>query len=117
MDLNLKGRTQAFQAAAEHDLSFYDQYSSGRIVSRITGDTNEFGQLVTIVTDVGSQLFRAVVLGVVLARTEWHMALVLFSFLPFLFLLAIGYRRIARRGTRRGVRGTGEGKPAIQRRG
>src|SRR3990172_2484392 len=113
-DVILKVRTQAFQAAAEHDLSFYDQYSSGRIVSRITGDTNEFGQLVTIVTDVGSQMFRAVVLGVVLARTEWHMALVLFSFLPFLFLLAIGYRRIARRVTRRGMQAMADVNSAIK---
>ena len=113
-DVILRIRTQAFQAAAEHDLSFYDQYSSGRIVSRITGDTNEFGQLVTIITDVATQMFRAVVLGVVLARTEWHMALVLFSFLPFLFLLAIGYRRIARRVTRRGMQAMADVNAAIK---
>ena len=27
---------------------FYDQFSSGRIVSRITSDTNDFGQLIVI---------------------------------------------------------------------
>jgi ATP-binding cassette, subfamily B, bacterial len=36
--------TDAFRAAAEHDLSFYDEYSSGRIQSRITSDTREFRQ-------------------------------------------------------------------------
>ncbi len=55
-DVVLAMRTEAFDAAAEHDLSFYDQFSSGRIVSRITSDTNDFGQLVVIVTDVASQL-------------------------------------------------------------
>jgi ATP-binding cassette subfamily B protein len=35
-DIELKLRTDAFNAAAEHDLSFYDEFSSGRIVSRIT---------------------------------------------------------------------------------
>jgi ABC-type multidrug transport system fused ATPase/permease subunit len=44
-DVVLDLRTRAFRAAAEHDLSFYDQFSSGRIVSRITSDTNDFGQL------------------------------------------------------------------------
>ena len=107
-------RTRAFQAAAEHDLSFYDQYSSGRVVSRITSDTNEFGQLVTIVTDVGSQIFRAIVLGVILVRTEWHMALVLFSFLPLLFLFAYGYRRIARKVTRRGMQAMADVNSAIK---
>jgi ATP-binding cassette subfamily B protein len=42
-DVMLELRTSAFRAAAEHDLSFYDQFSSGRIVSRITSDTNDFG--------------------------------------------------------------------------
>jgi hypothetical protein len=59
-DVVLDMRTRAFRAAAEHDLSFYDQFSSGRIVSRITSDTNDFGQLVVIVTDVCRRSFQAV---------------------------------------------------------
>jgi len=102
-DVVLELRTQAFRAAAAHDLSFYDQFSSGRIVSRITSDTNDFGQLVVIVTDVTSQMIQALLLAIVLILKEWHMALILFSFMPFLFLLALGYRRIARRVTRRGM--------------
>ncbi|HNA56395.1 MAG TPA: ABC transporter transmembrane domain-containing protein, partial [Anaerolineales bacterium] len=58
-DVVLDLRTRAFRAAAEHDLSFYDQFSSGRIVSRITSDTNDFGQLIVIITDVVSQLMQA----------------------------------------------------------
>jgi ATP-binding cassette subfamily B protein len=102
-DVVLELRTQAFRAAADHDLSFYDQFSSGRIVSRITSDTNDFGQLVVIVTDVASQMIQALLLAIVLILKEWHMALILFSFMPFIFLLALGYRRIARRVTRRGM--------------
>lgn len=113
-DVILKVRTQAFRAATAHDLSFYDQYASGRIVSRITSDTNEFGQLVSIITDVGSQMIRAVLLGVVLVRTEWHLSLILFSFLPFLFLLALGYRSIARNVTRRGMQAMADVNSAIK---
>ena len=102
-DVVLKLRTQAFHAAAEHDLSFYDQFSSGRIVSRITTDTNDFGQLVVIVTDVSAQLFQAVILGVILVRTEWHMALLMFTFTPFIFGVALGFRAMARRVTKRGM--------------
>jgi ATP-binding cassette subfamily B protein len=102
-DIVLKLRTQAFSAAAEHDLSFYDQFSSGRIVSRITSDTYDFGQLVTIVTDVISQIFQSSLLAVVLIYTEWHMALILFSFLPFVIFMALGYRNLARRITRQGM--------------
>ena len=102
-DVVLTLRTQAFRAAAEHDLSFYDQFSSGRIVSRITSDTNDFGQLIVIVTDIASQIFQAVLLGVILFRTSWQMTLLLFLFLPIIFGMAIGYRSLARRVTRRGM--------------
>ena len=113
-DVILTVRTRAFRAATAHDLSFYDKYSSGRIVSRITSDTNEFGQLVSIVTDVGSQMIRAILLGIVLVRTEWRLSLILFSFLPFLFLLALGYRRIARNVTRRGMQAMADVNSAIK---
>jgi ATP-binding cassette subfamily B protein len=45
-DVVLQLRTTAFRAAAAHDLSFYDQFSSGRVVSRITSDSTDFGRLV-----------------------------------------------------------------------
>src|SRR5574341_235574 len=113
-DVVLDLRTSAFRAAAEHDLSFYYQFSSGRIVSRFTSDTNDFGQLVVIVTDVTSQIFQAVILGAVLFRTEWHMALLLTSFLPFIFGLTIGFRNLARRVTKRGMQAMADVNAAIK---
>jgi ATP-binding cassette subfamily B protein len=102
-DVVLGLRTKAFAAAAEHDLSFYDQFSSGRIVSRITSDTNDFGQLVVIVTDVASQIAQSVILGVVLARTEWRLFLIMLGFMPIVFAIAMGFRTLARIVTKRGM--------------
>jgi ATP-binding cassette, subfamily B, bacterial len=102
-DVVLGLRTKAFAAAAEHDLSFYDQFSSGRIVSRITSDTNDFGQLVVIVTDVASQIVQSVILGVVLARTEWRLFLIMMGFMPVVFVIAMGFRTLARIVTKRGM--------------
>jgi len=102
-DVVLALRAKAFDAAAEHDLSFYDQFSSGRIVSRITSDTNDFGQLVVIVTDVSAQLATALILGVVMFYTEWHMALLMCSFVPVMLGLTTIYRNLARRVTRNGM--------------
>jgi ATP-binding cassette subfamily B protein len=113
-DVVLDLRTRAFRAAAEHDLSFYDQFSSGRIVSRITSDTNDFGQLVVIVTDVGSQIVQAIILGVVLFRTEWRLALLLVSFLPVIFAIAAGFRVLARRVTKRGMKAMANVNAAIK---
>ncbi len=94
----------AFDAAMEHDLSFYDEYSSGRIVSRITSDTQDFGQLVTIVTDVASQVVEALILAVVLLTIDWKLALMMFTVMPIVFVFGILFRRIARKATRQGMR-------------
>ncbi|MCS6995234.1 MAG: ABC transporter ATP-binding protein/permease [Anaerolineales bacterium] len=102
-DVVLELRTKAFRAAAEHDLSFYDQFSSGRIVSRITSDTNDFGQLVVIVTDVASQLVQTLLLGIILFRVEWRLFLVMLAFMPIVFGIAMGFRKLARIVTRRGM--------------
>jgi ATP-binding cassette subfamily B protein len=113
-DVVLDLRTRAFRAAAEHDLSFYDQFSSGRIVSRITSDTNDFGQLVVIVTDVGSQIVQAIILGVVLFRTDLRLSLMLMVFLPIIFAVTAGFRVLARRVTKRGMKAMSDVNAAIK---
>ena len=113
-DVVLDLRTRAFRAAAEHDLSFYDQFSSGRIVSRITSDTNDFGQLIIIVTDVGAQFVQAFILGVVLFRTDLRLSLLLMAFLPIIFLIASGFRVMARRVTKRGMKAMSDVNAAIK---
>jgi ATP-binding cassette, subfamily B, bacterial len=95
---------QAFKAATEHDLSFYDEYSSGRILSRITTDTRDFGDLVTLVTDNIAQVVEVGILGVVLVSIDWRLSLYVFATLPIVFILGISYRSIARRVTRNGMR-------------
>jgi len=113
-DVILAIRMDAFRAAAEHDLSFYDEFSSGRIVSRITSDTREFGQVVTLIADLVSQFTQAILLGLVLFNSNLKMSLWLIGFLPFVFLVAIGFRRLARRVTRRGMRAMGNVNAAIK---
>ncbi|MBM3152474.1 MAG: ABC transporter ATP-binding protein, partial [Chloroflexi bacterium] len=113
-DVALELRTRAFRAAAGHDLSFYDQHSSGRIVSRINSDTNDLSQLVIIVTDVASQVLQAALLGIVLVNTEWRLSLALFSFMPVVFGIAIGFRRLARAVTKKGMQAMADVNSAIK---
>ncbi len=97
-DVMLTLRRDAFAAAAGHDLSFYDEYSSGRIVSRITSDTTDFANVVVLITDLASEVIEAGVLLVILARIEWRLIPWLLAMMPFVFLVALGFRRIARPG-------------------
>jgi len=104
----------AFTASTKHDLSFYDEFSSGRILSRITSDTREFGQLITLITDVISQVVQAAILAVVLIRIDWHLFLYLLAVLPLVFLFAVGYRRMARKVTRQGMQAMANVNAAIK---
>ncbi len=107
-------RNNAFQAATSHDLSFYDEFSSGRIVSRITSDTQDFGQVVTLITDLASQFIQALILAVVLITIDWRLSLYVFGFLPILFLVAVAFRGLARTVTRRGMRAMANVNAAIK---
>ncbi len=113
-DVVLNLRALAFRAAVEHDLSFYDQFSSGRIVSRVNADTSTLGELIIIITDVSAQILNAVLLGVIIIRIEWRLSLVLFAFLPFIFLLALLFRRMARKVTKSGMQAMADVNSAIK---
>jgi len=113
-DIILAIRSDGFEAAMDHDLSFYDQFSSGRVVSRITSDTQEFGQTVTLVTDLMSQVIQIIILGIVLISIDLRLSLVLFSFLPVIFIVVLGFRRVARIVTRRGMRAMANVNAAIK---
>lgn len=103
-DVLMKLATDGFEAAAAHDLSFYDEFSSGRIASRITSDTQEFGQLVVLFTDMISQVVQSVILAVVLFNINWRLTMISLAMVPIIFAMAILYRKLARRVTREGMR-------------
>ena len=113
-DVVLAIRTDAFQAATAHDLSFYDEYSSGKIVSRITSDSREFGQMVTLITDLISQVAQALFVGIALAIIEVRLMLYLLGFLPVVFLIALSFRKMARKVTREGMRAMANVNAAIK---
>ncbi len=106
--------TDAFQASVQQDLSFHDSFDSGKIVSRITFDTREFGQLVTIATDVLSQLISSITLLVILFRTEWRLSLAVLLLVPISILIVVRYRHAARKITRAGMRAMANVNSAIK---
>jgi ATP-binding cassette, subfamily B, bacterial len=104
----------AFKAAAAHDLSFYDQISSGKVVSRITTDTQDFGQLVNLIADVSGQILESFVLGVILIVIDWRLSLYVFALIPIIFVLTISLRKLARKATQQGMRAMAEVNSTIK---
>jgi ABC-type multidrug transport system fused ATPase/permease subunit len=113
-DVVLALREDAFRAVLRHDRAFFDQYSSGRIVSRITSDTQDFATVVTLTVELLSQLVLVVVITTVLFFIEWRMALLVVAIGPVVILVALGFRRLARWAMRQSQRATAEVNSIIQ---
>ncbi|MGD8792580.1 MAG: ABC transporter ATP-binding protein [Anaerolineae bacterium] len=107
-------RYTAFHASVGHDMSFFDEFQSGRIISRITSDTEEFSQVVLLVTDLIGQVLQFLILTVALVIVSWQLTLAILGLAPVVFLLALGFRRVARYVTRKGFQAIAEVNAAIQ---
>ena len=92
----LKLREDAADAVLARDMSFYDQFASGKIVSRVTSDTATFSQVMTLTMDLLSQLLLIVVLLAYLLFVDLQLALVLIALAPLIIGTALGFRVIAR---------------------
>ncbi len=97
-------RKDAFSAAVERDLAFYDENKSGKIVSRITSDTQELSQVIVICTDLFEQLMEFLIIFVVLITREWRLTLLLLAMMPIVFGMTLLFRKFARTATRQGSR-------------
>lgn len=113
-DVMMELRQDAFAASVGHDLSFYDEFASGRIVSRITSDTQDFAQVVVLVTDLLSQIVQSVILLMVLLGIEWRLTLWVLALLPIVFGFSSLLRRLARVVTRQGFRAMANVNAAIK---
>ncbi len=94
--VTLKLRQDAFDAVMERDLSFYDSIPSGKVVSRVTSDTQSLAQVVALVIDMGSQLLIVGLLIGYLFTIDVRMTLIVLAISPFVIGAALAFRRIAR---------------------
>ncbi len=95
-DVVLKLREDAFDAIVRRDLSFYDTFATGKIVSRITSDTQAFSQVVTLTMDLLSQLLLIVLLISYMFSINVRLTLITLGLAPFIVIAALAFRRIAR---------------------
>jgi ATP-binding cassette, subfamily B, bacterial len=113
-DVVLALREDAFSAVMQRDMSFYDQYASGRIVSRVTSDTQDFATVVTLTIDLLSQLLVVLIITIVMFTINVELALIVLSVAPVVILAALGFRRAARWTTQRAQRALATVNATIQ---
>lgn len=113
-DVVLALREDAFRAVMRRDLSFFDQYASGRIVSRVTSDTQDFATTVTLTVDLLSQLVLVSVISVVMLTQNVRLALITLALGPIVALIALVFRRLARRAMQQSQRAQATVNATIQ---
>jgi ATP-binding cassette subfamily B protein len=113
-DVILAMRKDAFTAVMNHDLSFFDKYQSGRIVSRVTSDTDEFARVAVLITELLTQLLLVIMLIVYLARINVQLTLLLACLAPVGFIIATRFQNWARRITRNSQQAIADVNVSIQ---
>jgi ABC-type multidrug transport system fused ATPase/permease subunit len=113
-DVVLALRERAFKAVTERDLSFYDQFPTGKIVSRVTSDTQDFTNVVQLTIDLISQVLLVGMLTVVLLVISTQLALFVLALSPIVIIIALTFRRVARWTTQQSRRILAEVNANIQ---
>jgi ATP-binding cassette, subfamily B, bacterial len=113
-DVVLALRRDAFDAVVRRDMSFFDQHPSGKVVSRVSSDTDDFATVVTLTMNlVGQVLLVGFIIALLFARSAW-LALLVLAVTPAIILVALGFRRVARRTTRKAQRSTARVNAVLQ---
>jgi ABC-type multidrug transport system fused ATPase/permease subunit len=102
----LQLRKDVFKATVAHDMSFYDEHPSGKIVSRITSDTQDFSDTISLVMNLLSQVMLVGILSIWLLNTSIKLTLILVGFTPIAAAIALSFRKVARTVTQRARRVT-----------
>lgn len=99
-DVVLQLRQDVFRAVMGHDLSFYDEQPSGKIVSRVTSDTRDFANTVDLTMNLISEVLSVLIIAIVAFRIDVKLTLIMLAMTPVVFAIALSFRHIARKVTR-----------------
>ncbi len=88
---------ETYKSLQEHDLGFFDVQATGEIMSRITNDSQELNNMISIVGQfVSNFVIVFAVLGIMFS-VNWQLALVALGMGPVVFFAALMFRRFTRR--------------------
>jgi len=113
-DVVLDLRRDAFAAVLARDMSFYDEFPSGKVVSRVTSDTQAFSTVVTLTATLVGQLGQVLLVAAVLFWVNPTLAAITLAVSPFVVVLALGFRAVARQTTTQARRAQAEVNSTVQ---
>ena len=95
-NVTLKIREDAFNATMGHDLSFFDDQPTGKLVSRVSSDTDGFAETVSLTMNLISQAMLVLLMGGVLLFINFQLGIITLAMAPFVAAISLLFRRIAR---------------------
>lgn len=113
-DVVVQLREDTFDAVMQRDLSFFDEFSSGKIVSRVTSDTQDFATVVTLTLSLLSQVLVVFLVVGVLFYIDAPLAWLTLLMAPLVVATALSFRHIARRNTQRAQRASAQVNANVQ---
>jgi ABC-type multidrug transport system fused ATPase/permease subunit len=90
-------RMDIFDKFQEQDMRFYDNYQSGELNTRVLNDALDFGDTTFLITETLSNILISVLTFGILAWLNLTLALITLAAIPFVFLLMISLRKLARK--------------------
>lgn len=96
------------------DLSFFDKYPTGKIVSRINSDGQKFGTAVNLFMQLVSSFLILIVVLIPLLLINLLLAGILLIMIPFVFIFTLSFRKVARRKSLLGQRSLAQVNAFVQ---
>ncbi|MFX0182363.1 MAG: ABC transporter ATP-binding protein [Candidatus Hodarchaeota archaeon] len=103
-DVVLDLRRDVNTAVLNHDMSFFDKYPTGKIVSRINTDSRDFGQTANQLVMTASSLLLVFIMFGVMFSINMTLTIVVIALVPFIFIITLSFRKMARNLTLLGQR-------------
>lgn len=103
-EVTLDLRKDATNSVIQHDLSFFDKNPVGKIVSRINTDSNDFAQTIDLTIEVISNFIVMIIIILFLFLINTILTLGILLLIPVFFLIALSFRKLARKMTLLGQR-------------
>ena len=91
-----KLRMDIFDKIQEQDMSFFDQYQSGALNTRVANDALDFGDTTSLIAETGGNFLISILTFVILAFLNLVLALIALAAVPVVLLLMFSLRRLAR---------------------
>ena len=107
-------RRQTNLRVLEQDLSFFDKFPTGKIVSRINSDGQKFGGSVTLVTELIASFLIFFVVFIPMLLVNPLLTGIFMLMIPIVFLFAISFRKVARKKSLYGQRSLAQVNAFVQ---